>query len=233
MHFKTKVDKPYWWTWRKFREGMKIQSICDYILYGKQLQWRNFNTIDIPFDTDHRMIKGKLISQNDSKKYRTYMTERKSHGIDLYGDYNVDEVPSQSDILLKTIKEGMVNDNSTKTSKDNSWISDETFNLVRKKSQALKEGNSEENNRLGKDLRRSLRCDRRNRIWKVSTFIEERLTAGDIIGAFDVLKNWYRKFTGKVLRPSRVDLECTRQTHEELFTNHNLSDIYPYEFEYD
>ena len=59
------------------------------------------------------------------------------------------------------------------------------------------------------------------------------MTARDIIGAFNVLKNWYRKFAGKALRPLRVDLECARQTHEELVANHNLSDICPYEFEYD
>ena len=36
--FKSTRKKPYWWTWRKFREGRRVQSICDYIFYRKRLQ---------------------------------------------------------------------------------------------------------------------------------------------------------------------------------------------------
>ena len=126
----------------------------------------------------------------------------------------------------------MEKDTSMKSSKDNSWISEETFDLVRRKSRALRKGDSEEIKRLGRELRRSLRQDRRRRIWKVSTFIEERLGVGDIIRAFDVLKHWYRKFTGKALKPSNTELATTRKVHKELFTSKNLDGECSYQFEY-
>ena len=86
--------------------------------------------------------------------------------------------------------------------------------------------------RLGKQLRRSLRRDRRNRIWKVSESIEEKIQVDDIIGAFDILKYWYKKFTGKVLKPSPTDLEATRKVRENLFTKEDMSDECPFDFEY-
>ena len=40
-----------------------VRSICDYILHGKNVKWKNFNMIDTMFDSDHRLIKGNLISR--------------------------------------------------------------------------------------------------------------------------------------------------------------------------
>ena len=70
-------------------------------------------------------------------------------------------------------------------------------------------------------------------MWNASAFIEERLKVGDIFGAYDVLKNWCKKFTGKTLKPSEEDLESTRKVHEDLFTKEELTDEMPFEFDYE
>jgi hypothetical protein len=61
--FKMRRGKPHKWTWRKWREGERVSAICDYILSGRTLQWKNFVNVDVDFDTDHRLIKGKLRSR--------------------------------------------------------------------------------------------------------------------------------------------------------------------------
>ena len=89
--------------------------------------------MDVPFDTDHRLIKGKMISWIRNRDYKQYMRERKNHGRDLYGEGNVEEPPTQSDNLLKELKEAMNFDIPDASRRDNSWILDETFNLLRTK----------------------------------------------------------------------------------------------------
>ena len=54
----------------------------------------------------------------------------------------------------------------------------------------------------------------------------------DVIGAFEVLRNWYRKFTGRALKPSEPEMEETRKAYSELFADDELSDDLPYEFDY-
>ena len=161
------------------------------------------------------------------------MMVRKNHGQDLFGENNFEHPPSLSDRLLKEVEEGMERSTVERRNNETSWISERTFDLVRKKSRALRKGDAEEIKRLGKELRCSLRQDRRKRVWDVSIFIEERIGVGDIIGAFDVLKNWYRKFTGKALRPLPIKIESTRKVHETLFTSEGLDETCPYDFQYD
>jgi len=225
--FKPKKNKPYTWTWRKFKEGKKIQSICDYILYGKDLRWKNFKVIDVALDTDHRLIKGKLLMNARSRKYRQYIKDRKEHGMDMSTN-----PPTPSEEILQKLEQAIERNTNMQTN-DNSWISKETFDLVRAKSKALRKNRSEEVQQLGKELRRSLRMDRRRRIWNVSVYIEERLLAGDVVGAFNRLKHWYRKFTGRVLKPSPVELEETRETYVKLFKKSSLETKMPYDFDYE
>ena len=53
-HFKQKGTKQnYGWTWQTFREDKPVTSICDYILTGTKLKWRNFKVVDTLIDTDH------------------------------------------------------------------------------------------------------------------------------------------------------------------------------------
>ena len=228
--FASKKCKPHCWSWRSFSGNKKIQSICDYILFGNKLNWMNFKVIDADFPTDHRLIKGKLMTVHKSRKHRTYVKKRKNHGIDLFRK-NSEATPS--DTLLKELQEAK-SIAPTLSPEIKSWISEDAYRLARLKNRALKSNNQDEVSKIGAALRRSIRQDRRRRIWKVSMFIEERLLAGDVVGAFDVLKHWYKKHTGKTLKPSIVELETTRKVYIELFTkDENLSNELPFEFEYD
>ena len=63
--------------------------------------------------------------------------------------------------------------------------------------------------------------------------IEEHLLAYNIVGAFNRLKDWYRKFTGKVLKQVLVELSKIQETYANLFSKSNLEKRMPYDFDYD
>ena len=229
--FKCKRNKPYNWTWRQHRDGQVIQAVCDYILSGKCLLWNNCKVVDLPFDTDHRMVKGKLVSQI-SYKYQSYLKKRQTPTVELFEPSRNEDDSSSSDQLLKYICDE-VGRQKPMDEKDRSWISSDSFQLMKEKAQALRCNDSTEVDRLGRELRRSIRKDRRDRIWKISTFVEESLKDGDIIGAYGVLRHWYKKFTGKAITPSPIDLQKTRETFANLLTkDEEIPDSTPYDFPY-
>jgi DNA replication initiation complex subunit (GINS family) len=86
---------------------------------------------------------------------------------------------------------------------------------------------------IGKELRKNLRRDKRKRIEKASVEIEKKLEERDVIGAFEILRNWYKKFTGKAVKPATVDIEETRKVYEKLFTADELLDELPFKMEYE
>ena len=139
---------------------------------------------------------------------------------------------TMADDLLSTLQKSL-DEGKTEEKVNCSWISKATFNLLKKKAKALRNGNTEDTKTLGKELQRSLRKDRRDQINKVSNLIENQLNEGNIIGAFEHLKHWYRKFTGKPLKPSCCKLEETKKVFEDLFKSDEFSDVNPYNFEYD
>ena len=53
--FKPRRKKCFDWSWRTFREGRRIQSLCDYMLYVEETKWQLFIMIDEEFDSDHRL----------------------------------------------------------------------------------------------------------------------------------------------------------------------------------
>ena len=67
--------------------------------------------------------------------------------------------------------------------------------------------------RVRKSVGGSLRKDRRKRAQAVTGEIEAKLEIEqDIIVAFDVLKRWYKKFTGVSMKPSREDTDERKGT---------------------
>ena len=74
----------------------------------------------------------------------------------------------------------------------------------------------------GKALRRQLRRDRKERIRKVSAEVEERLVAKDVIGAYAMLRPWYRSYDGKASTPSEEALEKVRSSYDKLYTKDDL-----------
>jgi hypothetical protein len=59
----------------------------------------------------------------------------------------------------------------------------------------------------GKEIRKSLRRDHRQRAYRVSKNIEQQMTAGNMAGAYDLLRGWYRERGGKSPHPTRKDLD--------------------------
>ena len=229
--FKWKSSKPYTWTWRMYREGRRVQSICDYILSGRDVRWRNCKVVDTILDTDHRMIKGILQGNTDTRTYKRYMRERKRPDVELFGPPSSDSGKSV-DLLLKQLHEAIPKQESPQRTYK-SWITEESFKLLKSKHKAVQRKDSEETKRIGKELRRSIRRDRRARIDRVADQIEAQLECGDIIGAFGHLRHWYRKFTGRPLKPSTVKLDETKEVYEKLFTADDFTTSMPYDFDYD
>ena len=83
-----------------------------------------------------------------------------------------------------------------------SWISPETRRLLASKAAALHANKSDLVVERGKALWQQLRRDRKKRIRKVSTEVEERLVAKDVIGAYTMLRPWYQSYDGKTSTPS-------------------------------
>lgn len=185
--FKPRRNKCFNWSWRKMREGEKLQSLCDYFFHGSNTKWKSFNMIDVStFDSDHRLLKGKLISSPTSK-YRCYVKERSTPPVNLFPLANLDG-PSETDQRLKELQDSLVEEE--RDQKDRSWISDYSFSLLKKKAIALRRGDPSIKD-IGRELRRSLRQDRRRQITATSEEIEAKLADGDIIGAFSILRHWY------------------------------------------
>jgi hypothetical protein len=121
--FKAKKNKHINWTWRKHRKGVKIQAKCDYVLTGADLQWKNFSAIDLNhFDTDHRLIKGRLRS-NESQEYKDYLKYRKEPAVDVYAE---EKGPTEVDNMVQELN-GALETEQPPEEIDRSWISKRSF----------------------------------------------------------------------------------------------------------
>ena len=105
------------------------------MLYGENTSWQLFNMIDVDYDSDHRLLKGKLIAHK-GKTYHQYMKDRKTLPVELFPLELVDG-PSEVDRRFQTLKEAL--DKPKEIEKeDKSWISAQSFELLRRKAQALR-----------------------------------------------------------------------------------------------
>ena len=156
--FKSRVKKKRWfsWTWRRYREGERIQAVCDYILTGKRLQWKKCSITDVNFDTDHRLLKGRLRTNNDrdQRQYKRYLRRRKAHTLDLYAK-KASGGQRKVDKLLEELNSSIENA-ATAEKTERSWILKEAFSLIRKKTKALRQNDGEEVKQLGRELRRTI-----------------------------------------------------------------------------
>jgi len=105
------------------------------------------------------------------------------------------------------------NDNRT-----NSWISDATWTLIDQKASARRNKDPSKAKEIAKELRRSLKKDRQNRINKVADEIESYLVSKRTKEAFQKLQGWYKKRSGRPPKPTFGDEEATRTEYENLFT---------------
>ena len=68
------------------------------------------------------------------------------------------------------------------------WISQESRRLLAAKSAALHNNKPDLVRSYGKELRRQLRKDRKERVRRVSEEVEERLVAKDVIGVYELFR---------------------------------------------
>ena len=85
---------------------------------------------------------------------------------------------------------------------------------------------------LGKELRQNLRKDQRERIWKVLMKIEACLFRKDIIGTYELICPWYRKYNEYAPVPSEESLEDVRNTYQDLFANEHFEQDVVFDFKY-
>lgn len=90
------------------------------------------------------------------------------------------------------------------------------------KAKAKRTGNSLLVQSISKSLKKNLRADRRQRLYNTSVEIESDLNLGHIIGAYERLRSWYKKFTKGGEKLTRFDLETHRIKYQKVFTTDNL-----------
>ena len=66
-----------------------------------------------------------------------------------------------------------------------------------------------------------------------SEIVEEKLSKKDIIGVFDLLRHWYKKYSGTRTKPTTIEIEETRKGYETLYISDYLEDKLRFDFEYD
>ena len=118
--FKSRRRKPHNWTWRCWRDGEKIQSICDYILASEQMKFRNFVTTDVAFDSDHRLLTAKISLDGNWRKYKAYRSNREAIPFRLFPTVSNQ---NNDDQLIRGLQEE-IEVKSPSMGPDRSWISE-------------------------------------------------------------------------------------------------------------
>ena len=214
--FKSQKNKPHRWTWQQTREGKKVRAICDYIFSGKTVEWKNFVPIDITFDTDHRLLTAKIRSSG-KERYKNYVRMRMKPLVTLFPPKSkVSNSQNDQNEYLRIIKESIEEGKMEKKEKK-SWISEATFKILNRKVKVLHQNDLEAVKKIGKELRRNLRKDRRNRVNEISTQIEKQLKENNVTEAYGILQSWYKEFLGRSEKPSLEDLAVKREFYANLF----------------
>ena len=199
------------WTWSQYRTGRYIRSKTCYILAQELADFKRW-AIKIPrIDTDHRAIIAEMHLD------RFYMHRRYTCCRRHLPDFPFQRPLSENDDRFQHLKEEKELPDPRKQ-RDRSWISKRTWTLIDKKVHAIRwRYPSDVIRDYGKDIRKSLRKDRRQRAERVSRQIEQKLTSRDIRGAYDLLRGWYRRTGGKPPRPTRKDLDMIRTSFKNLY----------------
>ena len=155
---------------------------------GKTIGWTNFVTIDIPFDTDHRLLTARLKTSR-IKEYQKYVKKRQNLPVTLFPTQEKSKIGHSQNELLRIIKENIEEGKKNKKGKK-LWISERTYKILNSKVNALRQNDSGKVKELGKEVRRSLRKDRRNLVNEISKEIEEKLKEHNVIEAYNILRCW-------------------------------------------
>jgi exonuclease III len=198
------------WTWFQKREGRYIYSRCDYILTSEPDDFLSFRIKNPRYESDHRMLVS-ILRTDSTKQHRRYVKRRTK----LPKFRN--EGKNRADVLLEELEE-LIEKPRHAEPRFKSWISEASWKLIDSKAEARRCGDATKAKRLARQLRKSLRADRKSRIEAVSTEIEALLKADRVEEAYGKLRGWYRDKPGHVPKPTIQDEEKTRLEYQSLFT---------------
>ena len=209
-HFKQKKK----WTWNMRRSGQVISSVTDYFMAERRDEWKNV-TIRYPdgFITDHRAVRGDLWLRKKGQ-HAGYVNGRKRYPLPLKAS------GSRVDRLFEELRQAREKTASLPPYRDKSWISKETWRLIDLRA------NDRRNNRLAgialceanRTIKKAIRRDKREYIRRTGEEAENCLANFDILGAYSIVRRWYRKTTGQPPKPTWEDLKSVKEKYAKLFT---------------
>ena len=110
-------------------------------------------TMDINFDTDHRLLKGRLKGGVSRGKYKKYLKLRRTHKADIFGKKNTEQ--REVDKMMEKLHVA-VGKSGKKRTERKSWISEAAFDIMHQKLKALRTNQPLAVKELGKQLRQQI-----------------------------------------------------------------------------
>jgi len=198
------------WTWFQRREGRRIVRRCDYILATDTESFQALRIKTPRYNSDHRMVMG-ILRLDYTRQHKRYVEKRARFNFHIRP-----EDKERADFLMEELA-SLIEKPITADPKYSSWISAESWKLVDSKAEARRCGNGREADRIGRQLRKNLRADRKRRIDKTATEIEFLLKDKQVQAAYGKLRGWYRDKPGHVPKPTIQDEEKTRLEYQDLY----------------
>jgi exonuclease III len=206
------------WTWWQRRTGRIIKATADYILAQEVDDITSYRLKTPRYDSDHRLVKAGLRTKSQ-KEHQKYVRKRTKFPIPICPKHGARVGDETMKELCKAAKElDKKKERKDPQGKSKSWISEDTFRLMRKKALARRFGLREQTKICGEELNKSLDKDRTRRYDEAARELERLIGKGDIKGAFAKAQNWYRKRGPAAPKPTYHDEESTRKEFQELHT---------------
>mmetsp|Transcript_7501 Transcript_7501/g.17019 ORF Transcript_7501/g.17019 Transcript_7501/m.17019 type:complete len:226 (-) Transcript_7501:948-1625(-) len=158
-------------------------------------------------NSDHRAIVAEFYAGHQ-KKMKVYRRKRQRFPIRLpkYGPRTEMEA-SFEELQSNCVKP------PPRALKSNSWISDATWQLVDRRAQLRRRGMLSQagTRKLGREIKASLKSDRKTRAATAASTIEGHLDAGGLKEAWRCLKGWYANATDKAAKPCYKSVQSKRR----------------------
>ena len=226
QHFYQRHKHRFRWTWTKKMENNTLRSRTDAILSNNREIFQNIQITDPPrCSSDHLML---VATMNVStKEHKIYIKGRKHIPFPEQYDFgNTEEMDQMLTDLTQHCEKCKPQERNPKPD----WIANDTWEKIAKRATLSKvRSTNEEQQELGKQIKKLLDRDRKNRAKEAGIEIENALQRNDSRGAYNIAKRWYRQVTGKSPPPAREDLEETAQTFQTLYASHGNEEVEEFE----
>ena len=215
-HFRQRRGFRHGKTWMQHRNNEVLRSRCDYILGTDR---RLFNKVCLRdprlFSSDHLMVLGELWS-SELRRNKSYLRGRQRFPLRApkWGPQ------TRADALLQALNEAIPKPTRAERRARREWISEETWRLVDERSALRKViGHDHAKARwLDRRVQQAFKADRKRQVEEAGKAIEAALSEGDLQGAWDRFKSWYRQASNRPSQPSRRDLRAVTQECIDLYT---------------